>query len=401
MSQNLIQRPEFMEQLKMWREKEMIKVVTGVRRSGKSTLFDLYIDYLLSDGVEQNQIVHINLEEKENEKLLNVDSLYDYLKSKLLKGKTTYYFIDEVQMCENYEKAIDSLFVKKTADIYLTGSNAYMLSGELATLLTGRHIEIDMLPLSFAEYSEKINIPDKRDRFKTFMNRGSFPYTTNLLDSSLAHTQYLDGVFSTILRKDVMRRKGINDIALLEAIARFLCSNIGSPVSAKAIADYLSSNGRPTAVITVENYINALREAYLFYNVQRYNIKGKILLKTESKYYVCDTGLRNVLLGVENRDIGHILENIVYLELLRRGYRVTIGKAGPKEIDFRVERNKEIEYYQVSASVLDEKTLERELEPFKYVKDHYPKFLITLDDFTGNYEGIRGLNAIDWLLNKK
>ncbi|MDR1101286.1 MAG: ATP-binding protein [Clostridiales bacterium] len=397
MLEKLIQRPEFLEQLKMWREKDMIKVVTGVRRSGKSTLFDLYIDYLKKDGVDDNQIIHINLEEKENEHLLDVDKLYDFLISKLSKHKTTFYFIDEVQMCEGYEKAIDSLFVKKTADIYLTGSNAYMLSGELATLLTGRHIEIDMLPLSFAEYSEKIKTSDVRVRFREFMNNGAFPYTTNI-DNSLAHTQYLDGVFSTILRKDVMKRKGITDIALLENIAKFLCSSVGSPVSAKSITDYLISNGRPTAVITVENYIKALCEAYLFYNVQRYNIKGKILLKTESKYYVCDTGLRNVLLGVENEDIGHQLENIVYLELLRRGYDVTIGKAGKKEIDFRAVKDKQIEYYQVSASVLDKNTLARELEPYKYVKDNYPKYLITLDDFTSNYDGIKGLNAIDWLL---
>lgn len=394
----LIQRKEFLEQLKMWREKEMIKVVTGVRRCGKSTLFDLYIDYLKKDGVQNEQIVHVNLEEKENEQLLNVDNLYNFLISRLLKGKTTYYFIDEIQMCDKYEKAIDSLFVKKTADIYLTGSNAYLLSGELATLLTGRSIEIDMLPLSFSEYSQVINIADKRERFREFMNKGTFPYATNLIDNSLAHSQYLEGVFSTILTKDVMKRKGITDISVLEAISRFLCSSIGSPVSAKSIADYISSNGRPIGAATVENYIHALCEAYLFYKVQRYNIKGKILLQSDSKYYVCDTGLRNVLLGIENKDIGHVLENIVYLELLRRGYKITIGKAKNKEIDFRVVRDKKTEYYQVAASVLDESTLERELAPFNAVRDHYPKYLITLDDYTSDHEGIKQLNVIDWLL---
>jgi predicted AAA+ superfamily ATPase len=307
-------------------------------------------------------------------------------------------FIDEIQNCKDYEKAVSSLYLKKKLDIYITGSNAHMLSGELATKLTARYIEIDMLPLSFAEYGTAFKTVDRRDRFEQYMNMGAFPYATRFVDNSLAHSQYLEGIYNTVLVKDVMTRKRLTDITLVKSVASFLASNVGSPVSAKKIADTLTSSGRPTSSATIDTYLAALTDSYLFYKVQRYDIKGKMHLKSESKYYICDTGLRNMILGTTNKDIGHQIENIVYLELLRRGYIVNIGKAGRgTEVDFVAVHNRQTEYYQVAASVLDENTLERELTPLKQIKDNYAKYLITLDDFAGDHDGIEQINLIDWL----
>jgi len=394
----LIERKAYLEQLAMWREEEMIKVVTGVRRCGKSTLFELYIEQLKQSGVTDEQIISINLEDEDYAELLNYKKLHEYVKARIQKNKWTYVFVDEIQNCKEYERAISSLYLRKKVDIYITGSNAYMLSGELATKLTARYIEIDMLPLSFAEYGEAVKTSDKRERFNQYMNMGAFPYATRFVDNSLAHSQYLEGIYNTVLVKDVMTREGLNDITLIKSISGFLASNVGSPVSTKKIADTLTSNGRPTGSATVDTYLEALTDAYLFYKVNRYDIKGKMHLKTESKYYICDTGLRNMILGTINKDIGHQIENIVYLELLRRGYTVHIGKSGRStEVDFVAVRDKKTEYYQVSASVLDEHTLERELTPFKQIKDNYPKILITLDDFIGDHDGIAQVNLIDWL----
>lgn len=394
----IIDRTAYLEQLAMWREQEMIKVVTGVRRCGKSTLFELYMERLKADGVAEEQIVFVNLEDEDYSMLLNHKELHDYVKERLILGKWTYVFIDEIQNCPDYEKAISSLFLKKKIDIYITGSNAYMLSGELATKLAARYIEIDMLPLSFVEYRQAVQMDDRRTCFQQYMNLGAFPYATRLVDNSLAHSQYLEGIYNTVLVKDVMTRKRLNDVTLVKSIASFLASNVGSPVSAKKVADTMTSAGRPTGVATIETYLEALTDSYLFYKVGRYDIKGKMHLKSENKYYICDTGLRNMILGTHNRDIGHQIENIVYLELLRRGYTVTIGKAGRgTEVDFVAVHNKEIGYYQVSASVLDDATLGRELTALKQIQDNYPKVLITLDDFTGDHEGIRQLNLIDWL----
>ena len=394
----LIERKEYLNQLAMWREEEMIKVVTGVRRCGKSTLFELYINRLKDDGVTDEQIIFVNLEDEDFSELLDYKKLHEYVKVRILKDKWTYIFIDEIQNCIDYEKAISSLFLKKNLDIYITGSNAYMLSGELATKLTARYIEIDMLPLSFSEYSEVVKTPDKRERFNQYLNMGAFPYAARFVDNSLAHSQYLEGIYNTVLVKDVMTRENLKDITLVKSIASFIASNVGSPVSAKKIADTLTSNGRPTGSATVDTYLEALTDAYLFYKVNRYDIKGKLHLKSESKYYICDTGLRNMILGTTNKDIGHQIENIVYLELLRRGYTVNIGKSGRgTEVDFVAVRDKQTEYYQVSATVLDENTLKRELTPLNQIKDNYPKFLITLDDFTGDHDGIQQLNLIDWL----
>lgn len=394
----LIVRKAYLAQLTMWREEEMIKVITGVRRCGKSTLFDLYIKQLKTDGVTDEQIVFVNLEDEDYSELLDYKKLHEYVKTRIIKDKWTYVFIDEIQNCKDYERAVSSLYLKKNLDIYITGSNAYMLSGELATKLTARYIEIDMLPLSFIEFSQAVNTPDKRDRFYQYMNMGAFPYATRFVDNSLAHSQYLEGIYNTVLVKDVMTREGLNDITLVKSIASFLASNVGSSVSTKKIADTLTSNGRPTGSATVDTYLAALTDAYLFYKVSRYDIKGKIHLKSESKYYICDTGLRNFILGTTNKDIGHQIENIVYLELLRRGYTVNIGKAGRgAEVDFVAVRDKKTEYYQVSASVLDENTLSRELASFEQINDNYKKYLITLDDFIGDHAGIQHINLIDWL----
>jgi predicted AAA+ superfamily ATPase len=399
---NLIKRKIYLDQLAMWREEKMIKVITGVRRCGKSTLFELYIERLKNDGVADEQIIFINLEDEDFSELLDYKKLHEYVKIRMNPDKWTYVLIDEIQNCMEYERAVASLFLKKKLDIYITGSNAHMLSGELATKLTARYIEIDMLPLSFAEYSEAVKTADKRERFFQYINMGAFPYAARLVDNSLAHSQYLEGIFNTVLVKDVMTRGGLNDITLVKSIVSFLSSNVGSPVSAKKIADTLTSHGRPTGSATVDTYLSALTDAYLFYKVNRYDIKGKTHLKSECKYYCCDTGLRNMILQTANKDIGHQIENIVYLELLRRGYTINIGKSGRgTEVDFVAVRDKKTEYYQVSASVLDENTLKRELEPLHQIKDNYPKFLITLDDFKGDYDGIQQVNMIDWLSAKK
>jgi len=394
----IIERKYYLEQLAFWRDKEIIKVVTGVRRCGKSTLFDLFINRIKGEGVIEEQILYINLEDEEYSELLDHRKLHEYVMARLQKKKKTYVFIDEIQNCEEYEKAVSSLYLKKNLDIYITGSNAYLLSGELATKLSGRYIEINMLPLSFMEFGEAVKCDDKRELFSRFMNMGAFPYSAYLTETPFAHNQYLEGIYNTVLVKDILVRKGLTDAALVKSVARFLASNVGSPVSAKKIADTLTSSGRPTGSATIDNYLEAFTDSYLFYKVQRYDIKGKIHLKTESKYYICDTGLRNMMLGANNKDIGYQIENIIYLELRRRGYAVNIGKTGRgTEIDFVAVKDKKTEYYQVSASVLDENTLRRELDPLVKIKDNNPKHLITLDDFSTDHDGIIQHNLIDWL----
>lgn len=399
----MIQRKEYLNKLIEWREKQVIKVVTGVRRCGKSTLFSLYIDYLKKTGVSEEQIILINLEDIEYENLLDYRPLYDYIKARIVKGKYTYVFIDEVQQCKSFEKAVDSLFLKENVDVYITGSNATMLSGELATLLSGRYIEISMLPLSFSEYLEFTKGRDVKSSFDDYLKFGSFPYVAVLNKSDAVVRTYIDGIYNTILIKDVAARERIKDISVLESIVKFLCSNIGSPVSVKKISDAINASGRKISVNTVENYLRALYQSYIFYKVDRYDIKGKQHLKTLGKYYIVDTGLRNLLLSSSAADIGHLLENVIYLELIRRGYKVNIGKLAEKEIDFVAGNTEGTEYYQVSASVLDRNTLQRELEPLQKIPDHHPKFLLTLDDImpNANHDGIRQINAIDWLIKKK
>lgn len=398
----MIQRKEYLDNLIALKDKSIIKVVTGVRRCGKSTLFELYIDYLKQNGVQDNQIISVNLEALEHADLLDYTVLYSYITSKIISDKMNYIFLDEVQKCNGFEKVVDSLFIKKNCDVYITGSNAYLLSGELATFLSGRYIQIDMLPFSFKEYYEatKESGKSKREIFDSYLRHGSFPYIAFLDNDEKIINQYIEGIYNTILLKDVATREKINDITVLENILKTVASSIGSPISTKKISDTLISSGRKISPNTVETYLRALTDSYILYEATRYDIKGRQFLKTLGKYYFVDSGIRNHIVNQSSKDLGHLLENIVYLELLRRKNRVNIGKMAEKEVDFVAVGTNKVEYYQVSASVLDEKTLERELASLQEIQDNYPKFLLTLDEIgTGtNYDGIKQINVIDWLL---
>ncbi len=407
----MVQRDEYLNQLKKWKDEQVIKVITGIRRCGKSTLLEMYREYLRSEGVSDDRMISINFEELEYEELSDYKALYNYIKERLHKTETTYIFLDEIQQVENFQKAVDSLYVKKNTDIYITGSNAYLLSGELATLLSGRYVEINMLPLSFDEFCQIKKSGDKNELFAEYMKNGGLPYITNLGDDSEKIDTYLEGIYNTIIVKDIEERqkrresdpdkRKVTDIALLKNISRFLAGSIGSPISVKSIADYVTSSGRKVSQNTVDDYVEALTEPYIFYPVERYDVLGKQLLKKNRKMYIVDLGLRRHLLARQRYDLGFSLENIIYFELLRRGYSVNIGKVGAAEIDFVARKNDNVSYYQVTASMTEESTFEREMSPLKGITDNYPKTVITLDRFTlGNYEGIEVVNAVDWLLDK-
>ena len=398
----MIQRTEYLNFLMEWREKNIIKVVTGIRRCGKSTLFELYKEKLIESGVSQEQIISLNFEDVEYESLCEYKALYEYVKSKMISGKMNYIFLDEIQHVNKYEKAVDSLFIQKNADVYITGSNAYFMSGELATLLSGRYVELKMLPLSFKEY---VSAFDKgmnlEELYRNYVYNSSFPYTVGLDDRRNIHT-YLDGLYNTVVLNDIVERKHISDPAMLKSVIKFMFDNIGNPCSAKKIADTMTSAGRRISNHTVENYLEGITDSLLMYRVGRYDIKGKEHLRLLDKYYLADVGLRYYLLGTANVDMGHILENVIYLELLRRGYKVFVGKSGSAEVDFVVQDyDGNVEYYQVAWSVRDEKTLKRELEPLDIISDHNPKYLVTMDnDPPISYNGIRQKYALSWLLEK-
>ena len=396
----LICRNEYLNKLIALKDKSLIKVITGIRRCGKSTLMEIYQDWLLENSVQQSQIISINFEDLDYEELSDYKKLYEYLKAKLVPEQMTYIFLDEIQHVENFQKAIDSLYIRKNVDIYITGSNAYMLSSEISTLLSGRYVQIEMLPLSFREYMESTgNMEDRSIKYIEYLENSSFPYALELKGQPNEIRDYLDGIFNTIVVKDIMNRKKILDPMLLKSVLRFVFDNIGSPLSSKKIADTLTSNGRKIDAKTVERYLDALVESYVIYPASRYNIKGKQYLKTLGKYYIVDIGMRYMLLGKRNADAGHILENVIYLELLRRGYSVYVGKIDNLEIDFVAVDSKNTTYYQVALSVRDEATLQRELRPLQELHDHYPKFLLTMDDDPEtDYDGIRRINARDWLL---
>lgn len=399
----MIERKEYLNQLIRFKDKDLIKVITGIRRCGKSTLFDLYTEYLLKNGVEENQIIRINLENPiYNDLLEDYLKLYNYIEKKLNPKKKNYVFLDEVQNVVQFQKACDGLYINKNVDLYITGSNAYLLSGELATLLSGRYIEIKMLPLSFKEYVSAFPENSNVDRlFKTYTSAGSFPYTLNF-ESLEDIEKYIQGIYDSIILKDIVARKKFPDYAMLQSVVNFMLDNVGNICSTNKIANTMTSNGRNISVHTVESYITALLEGFVFYKASRYDVKGKQYLKTGDKYYITDPGIRYFLLGRKNGDTGHVLENIVYLELKRRGYDVYIGKVDELEIDFVAINSKGIEYYQVSETVKDEKTLKRELLPLENVRDHYPKFLLTGDiEPDTSYNGIRKINVIDWLLEKE
>ena len=401
----MIERTEYLEQLKRFKDKDLIKVVTGIRRCGKSTLFELFINYLKETGVKDDQIIMINLEDVD----YNFESykeLYDYVNKKIDSKKNYYVFLDEVQNVPKFQKAVDGLYIKKNVDVYITGSNAYMLSGELATLLSGRYIEIKMLPLSFKEYLSAFNNSDKSryEYFLDYMKNGGMPGNISILqDNPNDLDTYLEGIFTTIVYKDIITRNNITDKMLLESVLKFIFDSIGSPISTKKISDTLTSKGMSTSNHTVENYISAFVESFLIYKAERFDVKGKNLLARDYKYYVVDQGLRSYLLGKKaDSDMGHILENIVYLELLRRGYKVYVGKVDDLEVDFVAENRDGLKYYQVALTVRDEKVLERELKSLQKTGDHYPKYLITSDmDMEADYDGITKINIVDWLLNKE
>lgn len=399
----LIKRKEYLKQLINWRDKKVIKVITGVRRCGKSTLMDLYKSCLLEQGVANEQIISINFEDYDYIDLLEPRNFYAYVKERILSdGRMTYCFFDEIQNVKDFERVVDSLYIKPNVDIYITGSNAYMLSSELATLLSGRYVEIKMLPLSFKEYVEASG--DERElarKYRSYIETSSFPYVLDMKQDARVIREYLNGIYNTIVVKDITQRNKFPDTMMLESVLRFAYDNIGNILSTKKITDTMTSDGRKIDTKTVEKYLNALMESYMLYQCKRYNIKGKQYLKTLDKYYAVDMGMRKVLLGSKAMDAGHILENIVYLELLRRGYDVYIGKVDDLEVDFVAMDDKGMTYYQVSATVRDEKTLMRELASLQSINDHYPKILLTLDDDPEmEYAGIRKFNALDWLLEK-
>lgn len=400
----MIERTEYLEQLKRFKDKDLIKVITGIRRCGKSTLFEVFINYLKEIGIKDEQIIKINLEDASYD-FKDYKELYNYVNEKLDSKKQYYVFLDEVQNVSMFQKAVDSLYIKKNVDVYITGSNAYLLSGELATLLSGRYVEIKMLPLSFKEYLSAFNGSDKSryDYFLDYMRNGGMPGNISILkDNPNDLDKYLDGIFSTIVYKDIITRNNVTDKMLLESILKFIFDSIGSPISTKKISDTLTSKGISTSNHTVENYISAFVESFLIYKAERFDVKGKNLLMRDYKYYVVDQGLRSYLLGKKaDSDMGHILENIVYLELLRRGYKVYVGKVDDLEINFVAENRDGLKYFQVALTVRDEKVLERELRSLQKTGDHYPKYLITFDmDMEADYDGITKINVVDWLLNK-
>lgn len=396
----VVQRQEYLNKLIAFKDKKIIKIIMGVRRCGKSTLLKLYRQWLKENGVEDQQIVSINFEDLDCEELTDYRKLYSYIKGKLSSTEMTYIFLDEIQNVNDFPKVVDSLYLKDNVDIYLTGSNAYMLSSEIATVLSGRFVQIEMLPFSFKEYLASTgDMNDCGIKYTEYLRNSSFPYTIELKDQPEEIRNYLEGLYNTIVVKNIVQRRNITDTMMLRSVLRFVFDNIGNPLSSKKIADTMTSAGRKISAGTVERYLDALTESYIIYPAQRYNIKGKQLLKTLGKYYVVDIGLRYMLLGSEQADAGHILENVVYLELLRRGYRVYVGKADEFEIDFVAQNSKGTTYYQVALTVRDEKTLARELRPLQSIRDHYPKVLLTMDeDPESQYDGIRRINARDWLL---
>lgn len=397
----MIARQEYLNMLISFRDKQVIKVVTGIRRCGKSTLFELYQDYLRANGVADDQIISVNLEEGEFEDIETSKQLYAYVKERLLPDKNMYVFLDEVQRVDEFQKAVDSLFVKKNCDVYITGSNAYLLSGELATFLSGRYVEIKMLPLSFKEYVSVFPNDASVERlYADYVQNSSFPYAlefTKPKDRRL----YLQGIYDTIVLKDIVARRRFPDMEMLQSVVRFMFHNIGNLSSTKRIADTMTSAGRKISVHTVESYLSALTDSFILYKIGRYDIKGKQYLKTGDKYYVADTGLRYALLGTKKADDGHILENIVFLELIRRNYEVYIGKVGQTEVDFIAIGDEGEEYYQVAYTVIDAdgKTLKRELAPLEAIRDHNPKYLLTMDHTPlTSHNGIKQINVLDWLL---
>lgn len=399
-----IRRKDYLDWLIKWKEHQIIKVVTGVRRCGKSTLFDIYQEYLLEHEVLNEQIIAINFENLDFEDLCDYKSLYKYIKSHLLPDKMNYIFLDEIQHVEDYQKVVDSLFLRENCDVYITGSNAYFMSGELATLLTGRYVELSMMPLSFKEFCEGLNNSNLSliDKFNHYLAIGSFPYVLKYGYQESEAKEYINGIYNTILLNDIVKRLNIADVNMLESITKFMMHNIGNRTSPNKISNTMTSNHKKINPRTVDRYIRGLTDSLLFYEARRYNIKGKQFLTTMNKYYVCDIAMRNMLVRSQDSDIGHILENIVFLELKRRYKEVYVGQIGQNgEVDFVAIENGNPIYFQVSQTTLDEDVLKRELASLKQIHDNYPKYLLTLDEVFDdmNYDGIKKKNVLKWLIS--
>lgn len=396
-----IERRDYLDKLIAFKDKKLIKVITGIRRCGKSTIMEIFRDWLLNNGVSPEQIQYLNFEDYDNIELRNPLALHKYIKPLILSDKPTYIFFDEIQHVKDFPDIINSINLKPNVDLYVTGSNAYMLSNEIATLLSGRYVEIAMLPLSFKEYVEGCGGSDNLEKaYTNYITQSSFPYTL-ALDRPKDITDYLNGVYNTVVMKDIISRKKIQDVMMLESVIRFVADNIGNMLSTKRIADIMTADGRKIDQKTVEKYLTSLCETFFVYEAKRYNVKGKQLLKTLGKYYLVDVGLRRMLLGGRSFDAGRLLENVVYLELLRRQKSVYIGKIDNLEVDFVAIDENDIVYYQVAATVRDEATLKRELSSLQQINDQYPKYILTLDeDPEADYDGIKRINALKWLMGE-
>ena len=402
-----IPRPEYIKRLLAFKDKQLIKIVTGVRRSGKSTLLEMFQGEIGKQGVSPEQVQSINLEDPLYRDLLDWAKLYDQINSRLVPGKMNYIFIDEIQNTKDFQKAADGLFIKKNVDLYLTGSNSRIQSGEWATLLSGRYVEIHIFPLSFKEFASAYQKPATVDnKFADYLTFSSFPQILQFMEGNFTHEElrmisrhYLEGIYNTVILKDVAEGKKIKELGRLERVMQFMASVIGSEVSIKKISDMMASDGFKILPLTVESYLDALRGSYILYRADRYDVKGKKILKTLNKYYLVDLGIRRLLLGDKPIDSGHVLENIVYLELLRRGCKVYVGKVGEKELDFVAEGINGTEYFQVAQTVRRQETLARELSSLNAIRDHNPKFLLTRDyEPRTSHNGIKQLNVLDWLV---
>ena len=404
----MVERSGYLHKLETLREKQLIKVITGVRRCGKSVLMQQFRARLQKEGVAQSQIHFVNMDDLAYRELFRYDKLYDYLNARILPDKMNYIFIDEVQKVEEFQKAVESLYLKQNVDIYLTGSNAELLSGDLATLLSGRYVEIKMLPLSFAEYvtfrsqTENENLPAKQELFADYIRFGAFPYVVQLEKNEENIRDYLTGIYNTVLLNDIIKAYSVSDVAALERMVRFLFSNTGNMCSVKKIADTLTSSGCKISPHTVDSYLEALHKTYIIYEAGRFDIKGRRFLHTLEKQYAVDTGLRNSQIGGTATDYGSLLENVVYLELLRRGLPVYVGKSGEREIDFVTMEGTDRTYYQVAATVMDKAVYDREYTPLRTTGDSYRKCVLTMDTLPNTVDdGIVQKNIIDWLLHEE
>lgn len=406
----LINRPAYLQQLIQNRDVDLVKIVTGIRRCGKSSLLDLFHQHLKDSGVPEENIIHMNLESLRYRKLTDYLAFYDYVSERIAKGGKTYLIFDELQAVTHWEKAIESFRLDYDVDIYITGSNAYLLSTEFSTLLAGRYVEIRMLPLSFREFLSFYNFEASEtmeEKFQRYLQFGGMPILREYQFNEARSNQALEGIYSTVVLRDILQRNNQADQGMLQKIVLFLCSNIGSITSPNSIGNVLSAEGdlrggkgKNVAGKTVDKYIAMLRSAFVFYSVGRYDVKGKQLLKTLGKNYIIDLGFRNMLLGYRDADRGHILENVVFLELLRRDYRVYIGKVGETEVDFVAEKPDDKLYIQVTESMLSPETRERELRPMRMIPDNYEKIVLSMDrSFITSYDGIKSLNLMDWLLS--